>query len=951
MTNEIFDIQPALRPHSTLVRGGRLTKFKGQVASIAPGLLVASTAALLFSGGAAQAADECGPPVNGQVTCNADADDSTPNVVDPYANGITYNHAGSDGLTLKLDDADIEVGGSGVRVEGTSEGNISVQMDGGKITTSGEFARALWARTTGTGAALALMGGGSVTTNGRDSYGLYASTGDGSAATAQLDGGSVATVGVAAYGLRAVIFNDDNEATATARMTAGDVRISSNNTHGLFARTFGRGEARAEMGGGAVTTVGEAAFGLWAQSERGQAIVNLGAGAVVTVSGAGAAGIVAGGARGFDVDVAGFVTGGAKAGIGANTDGAAIRTISSAGGTIDITSTAEVMAGRSDVAIQGADGDTVITSAGTITGDILFGAGNDTLRLTGGSFTGGIYAGAGDDTVTISAAAIYDMSYTLDGGAGGNDHLALSGRRTIATSADSFGDWARNWERLTLKDETELSLDGVATLDTDLSIDARSEFRAFGGEGGMTIRGDVTNDGDLTLSVQDGKTGDVITIEGDYTGSGTSTFALDARMDGTDTDKLHFTGDMSGDMELLIASVGSAGATGGPLEIDMVTVDGEADGTFTLVGGNHVMSDGEHGVISGAYLYTLAAAADGRSWALSALSESGEMSYQPSAPLYDSYGASLLAMNGLSSLRNRGSSQDFRSLASGGGAAATQSDAADQDTGSPLWIQMGTEQITSSEAHSTTGAALESSLWEMEIGADIVISESGAGLLVGGLMLSYAASSTEVTSSFGDGSIETTGLGLGVAATWHDARRFYIDGQATWTSYSSDLTSDGNLGALTEGNSGTGFALSLEAGQQFDLGSRLTVIPQSQLSFSSVGFEDFASEAHGEQVALSDASSQRLRLGLEFAGQGPEARRLYGIVNLFHDFGAGSEVEVAGTSLTTESEPWAVGVGIGGNYAWNDRVDLFGEASYATGLSTAGDTSALGVNAGLKVMF
>ncbi|WP_299775682.1 autotransporter outer membrane beta-barrel domain-containing protein, partial [uncultured Tateyamaria sp.] len=81
------------------------------------------------------------------------------------------------------------------------------------------------------------------------------------------------------------------------------------------------------------------------------------------------------------------------------------------------------------------------------------------------------------------------------------------------------------------------------------------------------------------------------------------------------------------------------------------------------------------------------------------------------------------------------------------------------------------------------------------------------------------------------------------------------------------------------------------------------------------------------------------------------ASGVYGIVNLYHEFGAGSEVTVAGATLTTESEPWAVEVGIGGTYAWSDRVDFFGEASYATGLSNAGDTSALSASAGIKVMF
>ncbi|WP_299800852.1 autotransporter outer membrane beta-barrel domain-containing protein, partial [uncultured Ruegeria sp.] len=112
--------------------------------------------------------------------------------------------------------------------------------------------------------------------------------------------------------------------------------------------------------------------------------------------------------------------------------------------------------------------------------------------------------------------------------------------------------------------------------------------------------------------------------------------------------------------------------------------------------------------------------------------------------------------------------------------------------------------------HSTTGAALDSSVWELEIGGDVVLSESGAGLLVGGLQFSYATGSTAVTSAFGDGSIDTSGFGLGVTATWYDNRRFYVDGQFTFASYSSDLEAD-RIGTLADGNGGTGLALSIEA--------------------------------------------------------------------------------------------------------------------------------------------
>ena len=919
---------------------------------------------------------------------------------------------------------------SGVRAFSYGFGDATAEMSGdSEIIVRGDQSHGLQAfsvfhpccvvdvdRAMVAGDVTARMLGGSITTNDSNSIGIHVLGGGGQAkALIEMSGDSqITTHADNAHGLYARIDSPDNDEEVRVEMTGGSIRTENNGgsllgSHGIYVDTNGSGDLTVNMQGGTVTTVGRNSHGIWAESEgvgtlsdddrgaraQAKAIVNLGADAVVTASGEGSDGIIVSGnvvdgvllgARGFDIDVAGSVTGGAG-------NGAAIRTISSKTGTIDIASTAHVNAGSSGIAIQththGFDGfvgqdddgtatitsagmisgdihldagdDTLIVTGGSIIGDVHGGEGDNTLTLTGGSFTGHLDAGAGDDTVTISSAASFDFSHVLDGGTGDNDQLILSGR--TMTSMENV----INWEHLTLKDETKLSLDKGARLDMDLSIEAGSVFSASGGDrgtgatiagqvanvpgGGLTITGDVTNSG--TLSVQDGVAGDVITIEGNYTGSGTSTFALDARMDGTDTDTLHFMGDVTGETMLSIASV--AGVESAPLEFDVVTVDGASDGaTFTLMEGNHVMSDGEHAMISGAYLYRLAETDSG--WALSALSEDDEISWQPASPLYDSYGAALLAFTAPCCRCATGAAR--RTSGAWPGTAEPALTRPVRTTGSPLWVQMGTEQITSSEENSTTGAALESGLWEMEMGADIVLNDSAAGLLVGGLMLSYATGSTDVSSDFGDGSIDTTGLGLGLSATWYDTRGFYVDGQVRLASYASDLSSD-SLGTLTEGNSGTGLALSIEAGQRLDLGSRLTVIPQAQLSLSSVTFSDFMSErregpqgeAQQEQVALSEATSQRLRLGLEFGEQDPGASGLYGMVNLYHEFGAGSEVEVDGASLTTEHEPWAVGVGLGGTYAWNDRVDLFGDVAYATGLSNAGDTSTLSASAGLKVTF
>ncbi|NNX96485.1 autotransporter outer membrane beta-barrel domain-containing protein, partial [Roseobacter sp. HKCCD9042] len=633
--------------------------------------------------------------------------------------------------------------------------------------------------------ALAKMSGGEILTKSNNGYGIVASSNGSGTAKVEVTGNSkVTTEGKNAHAVFAWSYNRGNKtATAVVGNTA-DIETSGEGAHGVSAIHTVYGAAEVYMYNGKVETRGKEAHGLNAFSAAATASVHLGGSSTVEASGEDADGIRAESATDFDIRVDGSVTGG----IG---NAAAIRTISRSGlpgvkGEIRIAGSADVNGEASGLAIEDGDGDTTITSRGTITGDILLGAGDDTLTLRSvGSFTGDIYAGEGNDTVTIETLTLDEGRYILDGGVGGNDELTfigppdapdvpLEGRiygPIVMTATETH---LRNWERV--------------EVDKDMEIDSESEFHVFGGESDtptvLTIAGDVTNnDGSVVLSVQNGNTGDEIKIEGNYTGSdtGSDVFALDMGRDadGVNTDTVVITGNTSGEMTLLIAGLDSAGVEGAPLVMDVVTVGGgEANGTFTLVGGNYVTSEGEQAMISGAYLYRLAET--DRGWALSARSESGEINWGPSAPIYDSYGAALLAFNGPSALRGRGSSQDFRSLAWGG-------DAAGQDTGAPLWIQMGTEQLTSAAEQSTTGAARDSSLWEMEIGADLVLSESAAGLFVGGLMLSYGTGSTDVSSGFGDGSIETTGLGVGLSATWYDTRGFYVDGQVTVTSYSSDL--------------------------------------------------------------------------------------------------------------------------------------------------------------------
>ena len=305
-----------------MLRGGRITKFKGTAASYAPaiGAIALGMGVVAFSSSQGLALNECGADAVGQDTLNCPGG--------AYATGITY--AGSDGLTLNLNDNTITVGGKGVSVTGTGTGAITVNgtsfdtittnsifahglysyisnlantatatalLTAGDINISEVLAYGVYAQTLGLGETVAQMDGGTVTTGKNDTHGLYSFTNNGTSkakATAQLtkgdietsgnkaygvyartqglgetvaqmDGGTITTGGTAAVGLFSTIENSFNTQTATAQLTKGDIETSGSGAHGVYARTQGLGETLAQMDGGTVTTGGRGAHGLYSE--------------------------------------------------------------------------------------------------------------------------------------------------------------------------------------------------------------------------------------------------------------------------------------------------------------------------------------------------------------------------------------------------------------------------------------------------------------------------------------------------------------------------------------------------------------------------------------------------------------------------------------------------------------------------------------------------------------
>lgn len=107
----------------------------------------------------------------------------------------------------------------------------------------------------------------------------------------------------------------------------------------------------------------------------------------------------------------------------------------------------------------------------------------------------------------------------------------------------------------------------------------------------------------------------------------------------------------------------------------------------------------------------------------------------------------------------------------------------------------------------------------------------------------YGQADARIASPFGDGGIRTRGYSLATTLSWFDSR----------------LKSP-TPGTLTDHNHGRGEAYSVEVGKRWPVGERLSLTPQVQMVYSTVGFDRFT-DSHGAVASSRRGDSLQSRWG------------------------------------------------------------------------------------------
>ncbi|MDR6635759.1 fibronectin-binding autotransporter adhesin [Phyllobacterium sp. 1468] len=535
---------------------------------------------------------------------------------------------------------------------------------------------------------------------------------------------------------------------------------------------------------------------------------------------------------------------------------------------------------------------------------------------------------------------------TLDGRLSGSGSFVKSGAGKLVLASGGSG-----FAGVTSIDDGTLAVNGSLCGD----VDVRSGGRLHG-------TGTVCDTNNFAGgTVAPGNSIGTLTVAGDYAGSG-GTLEIESRLggDASPTDRLVVTGNTAGTSTVKVINDGGGGGQTNE-GIKIINVGGASNGSFSLAG--DYVFDGEQAMVGGAYAYRLykngvSTPNDGdwylRSTYLSPDNPAPQPLYAPGVPLYEAYAGVLQSFNELGTLQQRVGNRSW-----GEGATPQGADLPGQGPvdGKAIWARIQAAHSQLDPDVSTTATAYDVTTWKLQAGLDGMLHEGGAGMLIGGLTAHYGTVSSDVSSLFGNGSIDATGYGFGGTLTWYGNNGFYIDAQAEATWYDSDIRSATLGSTLAKGNDGFGYALSMEAGQKIALDGNWSLTPQAQLAYSAVDFDDFT-DPYGAVVALGNSDSLIGRLGLsaDYESQWADAAgqvsrsHVYGIANLYYDFLDGSDVDVSGLSLVSQNQALWGGLGLGGSLNWADgRYSVYGEAIARGSFEDMADNNSIRAKLGFSV--
>ena len=727
--------------------------------------------------------------------------------------------------------------------------------------------------------------------------------------------GKVIADGLGINGTGISAYNGETANAINITQTTGSIEGKET---GIAATNLGKGDTKITTNGDVTGTSGagiQATNIDWADSgeKRGIAVNQTGGSITGGTDGISAINMTGGA---VSIETSGKVAGGTGAGISTNG-------LPASNSSIILNKGADVSA-ASGIAIEDGDSNSLVTinSGAKVTGNINLGHGSDILTINNGA--------------DITGLTMLDGGNDIDNGKdSSNDQLYLNTNLRGSSTSNSAGDVGIvNWENIHLGQSARLTLTGDLNTQ-NLNIGSGAEVQLdkidnSSGKNEVAISGNVNNAGNINL-VND-NVGDRLTIQGDYHGEKGSKLLLEVTPEQNNADKLHIGGNASGETAIDLTEVSGLGAsTAGTNGIEIVSVDGTADGDIFTLLRDHVDA--------GAYEYRLQKSEDNK-WNLYSekMQETGtKTTYRREVPLYSAVSAQLHQADSLmlGDMHKRiGATPTPDERMSWGRVIANRSDIR----------QNGTANTRSKGNYSG-----------LQVGSDIW---SNNGLRIGGY-LGYLHGNLDVNGFASGingkvGKNSTKSYFLGAYGNYTRDNGAYMDVVLQGARHNVDIKPDGTSNSKQKGH---GVTASIEVGQPFAIGSSSWKFePQAQIIHQWLDLND--TDISGNTTVKQDHDNAWLfRLGGRLEGNYQVNKGVlhpYARVNFFYSPNGANhttfKTKAASTTLNAGASHANTEMAIGGSYDITDKVKAYGEIGHTW--SNGGDShvkSPVNGSVGLKV--
>ena len=449
-----------------------------EIGTVASGDSTVSDGVVALASAPAPVIGECGDAVGGTINCDEDDQSSAGDGIDysfSDSSDYTINFGGTLAVTTtSSSDQDPGFGISGVH----SGGDLTINMSGGSIDTSGDDAhgiRGLFADS-GSSTLAIKMSGGTIDTNAASGIlgavyrgnhldidltgAIPAGTCNGTTNT----GCDIHTTGDFGYGMYIVAnpTNDGIQPTGNVAvdMAGGDILTEGRNSAGIYSRNYGSGSLEVGMSGGSIRTEGTDAHGIYSRNDNGSRLTVSVTGGTIRTTGSGARGIyvVRTGSGALDPVVVEDSTISTAQADAITLDAVPAKSLTLRNSTIERGNAGNAIwyRGSTDdtLTILGGTGTSAATT--TIGGDVAFGGGTaDTLL-----FNTCLQSDVDDTTDTDCTAAYGDLKLSHTG-----ELVGLESIRKIGSGAARLTDLSASGAMMSLADG-DLRLAGHLDLGT-----------------------------------------------------------------------------------------------------------------------------------------------------------------------------------------------------------------------------------------------------------------------------------------------------------------------------------------------------------------------------------------------------------------------------------------------------------------------------------------------------